>query len=695
MRTLVPSQTVLKTRHFGRRFGIAWTQSSSTVLSILFLGLWHFATVGVSAQRVPERPTLSPPIDLEGFLVTADRLARPAWTVPSAATVVSGLDLERAGIQYVADALRLIPGVSVARSGSYGATTSLFVRGGESDYVQVLVDGMQVNEPGGAFDFGSLTTDHIERIEVVRGPASAVYGSDAVSGVIQIFTKRGRGAPVGWVTAGGGSHGARSWDAGLAGGTDRVSYSFSASRTDTDGILAFNNQHFATTIGGRVAVQPDESTDLSISARYHDTEFHFPTDGAGAIVDENAFTFGDGYTLAANATRSWTDQLSTQITLGASDTDSGTDDAQDSAADSLGFFAFTSLDRTERHRADVRALWEPRAGTILTAGYELERQQRRGTSLSTSEFGASPGSSENRRWNRGYYAQIAQGTDQLALTGGLRLENNDRFGSAATYRGGAVWRSKTSGTRVRASIGTGIKEPTFFENFAAGFSVGNPDLEPERSRSVEVGWDQSLGRLPLTVSVTGFDQRFRDLIQFTFPAPTEGGPNFFNLAEASSRGLELAVSATTGPVRMQVAYTLLDTEVVDSGADEGEGATFVEGSRLLRRPTHEVAAAATLRLQRRASLDVSVRHVGARDDRDFSAFPAAPVVLPGHTVVDLGGEFTLVRASGPRPGLSATLRLENALDQEYQEVLAFRAPGRALYLGGRVTFGARGRGGSP
>ncbi|MYG19327.1 MAG: TonB-dependent receptor, partial [Gemmatimonadales bacterium] len=179
------------------------------------------AVTGASPLRAQE------PISLEGLVVTAYRWAEPEWTVAANTTVIEGEDLERAGIEFVSDALRQVAGLAVARNGSFGAITSVFLRGGESDYVHVLVDGVRVNEPGGSYDFASLTTDNVERIEIVRGPASALYGSDAVSGVIQIFTRRGAGPPRGGVSFQTGSFSTTRRQDHLTGGGGGISYAFS------------------------------------------------------------------------------------------------------------------------------------------------------------------------------------------------------------------------------------------------------------------------------------------------------------------------------------------------------------------------------------------------------------------------------------------------------------------------------------
>ena len=641
------------------------------------------------AQAPPASGDRTGPVPLEGFIVTADRMEREAAAVPAHTTVLSGVALRESGVHYVADALRAIPGLTLVQSGSFGGATSLFLRGGESDYVRVLVDGVPVNDPGGAFDLAGLTTADVERIEVVRGPASALYGSDAMSGVIQIFTRRGDGPTRGELHVRSGSFGTRDWSGSILGSRGPLSWAVSASRADTDGILDFNNRHLATTVSGQATVRPEAGTEAAVHFRVQDRRFHFPTDGTGNVVDENAFTFQDGYTLRLSGERAWTDRISTEAAFSLHDLDSGTDDARDGPADSLGFYGFQSLDRLQRRTADVRAIWSPQSETRVVLGGMLERQEVRSTSESISEFGVTPGESEHDRSTRAIYAQFVRDGAGSSVTSGIRLEDNDRFGTAATFRAGATWQPG-GGARLRISAGTGIKEPTFFENFAAGFAVGNPDLEPERSRSLEAGVDLDLGaRLPVQLSLTGFAQQFRNLIQFTFPAPVEGGPNYFNLAEARSRGLEAVLTLEAGRATGHVSYSLVDTEVLDAGADEGEGAPFVEGERLLRRPTHSLSAELRAQLAPGFSFGGQVRRVGDRADRNFAAFPAEPVDLPAYTTLDLSATARVLESGAGRPGLGLTLRIENVLDEAYEEVLGFRAPGRGVYLGGSLEIGSR------
>lgn len=662
--------------------------------------------VALPLVLVPPAVSQEQPVPLEGLVVTASRGPAPAWTVASHTTVLEGEALERAGIEYVADALRQLPGVAVVRNGSFGATTSVFLRGGESDYVQVLVDGVPANEPGGRFDFGSISTDNVERIEVVRGPASALYGSDAVSGVVHILTRRGQGQPAAHLSWRAGSFGTRQWEGAVSGGSRLLSYAFSVGRNDSDGILEFNNGHRATTASGRVHVQPDLRTDAALSVRYEDRRFHFPTDGSGALVDRNAFTFGDALVVAVDAGRRWTGTFETRVAVTVHESDGGTDDGPDGPADTLGFFGFQSLGDVRRATADARATWRFDGESTLAAGVEVERQSIRDFSESLSQFGSSPSRSENERSNRAAYAQVLavlggpsggsaagelalNATGELALNAGVRLEDNERFGMAATWRGGAAWRTPLRGTRLRVSVGTGIKEPTFFESFASGFARGNPELEPERSTGFEAGVDQETAGGAVRLSLTGYSQSYRNLIQYTFSPPVAGGPNYYNVAKARSRGVEAEATAAAGPVRLSASYAWVDTEVQDAGFDEGPGASFVEGQPLLRRPKHTVTASAFVPVGERVGLDLAARRVGEREDRDFGTWPATPVALASYTVVDAAVNARLFGGDG-RPALDLIVRAENVLGADYQEVHGFAAPGRGVYVGGKVSVGGGG-----
>lgn len=641
----------------------------------------------VSAQETPTSSPQGPMYLLDGLVVTGAPQARDASSMGAAITVLDGMELRSQGVTRVVDALRAVPGVALVESGSFGGVASLFLRGSESDYVQVLIDGVQVNEPGGSFDFAGLRTDNVERIEVLRGPASALYGSDAVGGVIHIITRGGSGSPAGTASVQGGSYGRREWSVDLHGGTETVSYGFSLSDTRTDGILDFNNAFDNRVLSGVVRVVPDERSRIELSARAGNREFHFPTDGSGNVVDRNAFTYADEVTLGLDVERQMSERVRLDVTLSSYASDGGLDDESDGPADTLGFYSFTSLNTLRRTRARAQSHVLFGTSTTGTIGVEVADQELRSFSESMSQYGPSSGEGQNERWNRAGFVHVVSGLRALDVNGGLRVEDNELFGSSATWQMGASWSYTPSG-RLRGSAGTGIKEPTFFENYATAFTVGNPDLDPERSTSWEIGFEQGLLDGAVQLSGTWFDQNFEDLIQYTFAPPNPGDPNYFNVAEASARGLEAGLLITRGRFTASGDATWLDTKVIDSGFDSGEGATFVEGERLLRRPQWVLGGSFAYRLAGRGSVNASLRRIGAREDRDFATFPATPVTLAAYSLLGVGAEVTVLDgASGP--SLAMTLRADNLLDEAYQEVFGFGAPGRQFYVGMRVGLGGR------
>jgi len=626
---------------------------------------------------------------LDGLIVTASPTARSETSVANHVTVLGGDELRAGGARSLSDALRNVPGVGVVRGGSFGAVTSVFLRGGESDHTLVMIDGVQVNQAGGGFDFAGLTLDNVERVEIVRGPGSALYGSDAVAGVIHVITRTGRGAPRLGLSFDGGSFGRQDWAADFLAGTDRAGYSVSIARRSTDGSLAFNNEHVNTVVSGSARFLPDDETKVSVGVRVTDRVFHFPTDGSGVAVDRNSFTFSDETVASAALERNLGRIFSIDALLALAETDGGTDDAPDGPDDSVGFYAFKSFDHFRRAAAELRG--HARLGsTVLTAGVEVEEERQRSFTESLSDFGPSNGSSENDRQNQGYYAHGTGTASLLSWNLGARVEDNERFGRFVSWQAGAsVQLPGASIPRLRASVGRGIKEPTFFENFATGFAVGNPDLDPERSLGWEIGLEQSILSGAVALDATWFDQTYDDLIQYTAAPPVTGGPNFFNVAGASSRGMEIDLTGTVNGFVLGGGWHWLDTRVTDAGFDSGAGASFVEGESLLRRAGNTVSLRAGFS---GASVDLTttLTITGERSDRDFTTFPATPVVLDAYRLLTVGGELRLHDGGAGRPTFALQLRAENLLDVSYEEAFGFQAPGRGLYAGVRVGFGGGG-----
>jgi vitamin B12 transporter len=332
------------------------------------------------------------PVELEGFIVTGTPVPRAVGTEGSHVTILDGEELRLRGMSRMADVLAEVPGLVVAQSGSYGSVTSVFFRGAESDHVKVLMDGVEMNQSGGGIDLSGIAVWDVERVEVVRGPGSALYGSNALAGVIHIITRRGRGSPALSASGGFGSYGRRELSAAVKGGTTSTAYALSLSRMGSDGILDINNQFESLVVSGNVQARLDESTRVSFSGRYGDRTFHFPTDGAGNVVDENAFSFADEMTLGAEAVRSLSSRVELRAAVSTYGWDGGTQDEPDGPADTLGFFAFSSLDAFRRTSADLRASLSPWGGAAVSGGVQVEQARQRSFSQSQSEFGSVLGS---------------------------------------------------------------------------------------------------------------------------------------------------------------------------------------------------------------------------------------------------------------------------------------------------------------
>ncbi|HEV2750588.1 MAG TPA: TonB-dependent receptor [Gemmatimonadales bacterium] len=636
-------------------------------------------TLLIAQQPSKDSVTLNP------VVVTATRIPTPAADVPVAVTVLRGTDLRAQGIGTVLDALREVPGAAVVQTGSFGGQTSLFLRGGQSNYVKVLVDGVPVNQPGGSFDFANLTTDNIDRIEVVRGPTSVLYGSDAVTGVVQIFTRPGTGASTGRSEASvrGGTYGTLVWDAAASGGSEAASYSVSLSRFASEGTYAFNNRYQNTLLSGLARVALDDRTEAKLTLRYGDDLFHFPTNGAGVPVDHNQFTAGSGPTLGLDLGHYFAPRLEARLLLATNETNGAFDNRPDSAADSS---RFQSLDDVRRSSADLRVNWDLPGYGVLTLGTALEQEHERSFNVCQTSFGdCSTPPIDSSRWNTAFYVQAVRRIRGVVLTTGARVEDNQRFGTFVAYRVGAAYRL-AEGTRFRATVGTGFREPTFIENYSSGFSVGNPNLKPEHSRSWEVGVEQPVaGRA--TLSATFFDQRFVDMIDYNPGAPT-GAPNYGNVAAAHANGVELGVSLVpAGPLSLAVSYTYLHTDVTNPGFDSSSGALLAAGQPLTRRPKHSGRFDAGYHVRDRGTVSLAVTYVGDRVDQDFSTFPFPRVPLPAYARVDVATELDALRVKGGAPGVALSLRIENLLDHQYEEVKNFPARRRTLLFGGEVRFG--------
>ncbi|HVX89078.1 MAG TPA: TonB-dependent receptor, partial [Gemmatimonadales bacterium] len=537
-------------------------------------------------------PVVDSAYEVAPLVVTAEREPLPYGVVSGTVTVLSGDQLRAEGVRTVADALRQVPGAAVVSSGSFGGQASLFLRGGESDYVKVLIDGVAVNQPGGAFNFNALTLDGVERIEVVRGPGSVLYGTDAIAGVVQIFTRQGEGRATFDAAMRGGSYGSFRGEGAAAGGSGRLGWSAAASSERTDGTYDFNSGWRNTVVAGSARYRWNDATQLRASLRYGDDTYHYPTDGGGVPVDRNSVNTHRAATAALGMQHALESSLRFTLNATLNAERQGAEDTRDDAADTSGYgYASRSAVDVRRAAVEARITLAPSERWSLVYGTELldDREDRKeGYAVSNFGFGEDSSVSlpvTHTRTSVGSYLQALVNPDpRWSLSGGVRLDDNTDFGLFLSGRVGVV-RRIAGATRLRASWGTAFKTPTLEESYGnTAFSVGNADLVPERSRAWELGAEQGMLDGRVTVGAVWFDQRFRDLIQYGYVAA--GAPTYYNVAAATARGLELNASLRPN-ARLTVdgGFTWLKTEVTDPGFSSGDGDVFVKGEELIRRPS--------------------------------------------------------------------------------------------------------------
>jgi vitamin B12 transporter len=629
---------------------------------------------------------------LPDLVSTATRLPAADGGDVASHEVLTREEMQQRSLRFVLDGLRDQPAASMVQPGPLGSQASLFLRGGNSDYVKVLVDGIPMNQPGGLFNFANLTTDNVERVEVLRGPASVLYGSDAMTGVVQLFTQRGAGRPKLALSGLGGTFGTSEFGFDVSGGTRTLGFSGSVGNVASNGIYAFNNAYRNFVGSGRLDIAASAGTRIGLTARYADGRYEFPTDFTGVPVDSNSFNTERTVTLGADVTQRISSTIEGRVLLADNQIQAGLDDLPDGVADTVGYgFSTSQQSDIARRSVDARLVVRPSAIVSLTGGAAYEYESERLSASATSNFGGGSFVDENRfDESRGTVAVFAQGVANLAsgltATAGIRFDDNSAFGEFTTWRAGAAWRLG-SGTRFRGSVGTGYKAPRFREMFIdVPFEVGNPDLKPERSTTWELGVEQALLRDRLQLGVTWFSSTFRDLIQYSlvdFGNPDV--PTYYNLGSADASGIEVgATYQVLDALAISGQYTWLSTDVVDAGASLSP--VFQDGEPLLRRPAHTARLRVAGRPFARLGLGANVNFVGARADVDFNLDPVARVTLASYTLFELTGDVIVLEAAPSRPGLTALLRIENLFDAQYLAAVGFPGRGRMILAGARLTY---------
>lgn len=609
------------------------------------------------------------------ILVTASLTPVDEANSPASATVIDARRIDALGEAQAVDLLRLVPGVSVAQTGARGSQAQVRIRGGEANHSLLFIDGIRFTDPaaGNEARFETLTADGIGRIEVVRGPQSALWGSEAIGGVIALETPD---AAPGLRISGLGEYGSRDslrLAGTIAAGGERGGATLTVSRQESDGIdilgggTGDRDGYDNTTIGLKGVARPAENAEFGVAARYVDAHAEF--DGTDPLTFLRADT-EDNSTTRTGAVRVW-------ATLG---TDPGTPwrftvDGQYLGSANRNFDGDVALNRSFGDRFAVSGKLERRldfGGTRHSLIALVEREDE-SFKARDQEFGGSTDQDRTRGRTAFVGEWRADWGDVLTTDLAVRHDDFSRFADETTFRAGALARLG-GGFAVAGSYGEGIAQPTFFDlyGFFPGSFVGNPDLIPERSREFELGLRWQSERAAL--SVTAFDARLRDEIVGTFDSTTFLSSAANATGISKRRGVELAGALTpTEGLRLNANYTWLDAK------DQQVAGT--PRLREVRRPRHSASAAFDYETGA-LTLGGSIAYVGKRRDTDFDLFPAATVTLDDYALVGFRAAYRIT------PAIEAFGRLENAFDADYQDVVGYATPGRAVHAGLRLRFGA-------
>jgi vitamin B12 transporter len=643
-------------------------------------------TVAVAADARVQL-TARPEGTSDQVVVTAERGQTPLANVGVSVTALDDARIDARQAPTLLDLLQEVPGVQVARTGGVGRQGSMFLRGGDSNYTRVLVDGFPVNEAGGQYDLGAAVPLEIGSLEIVRGAASALYGTDALAGVVNLITRRGSGDPQLRASAEAGSDAWWRGEAGLAGAAGTVDWNAGLTHTSTDGEV--ENSDFSQT-GGAASLgwAPSASTTLRLVGRFSDAEAGTPGQTVFGQSDLDA-TLERTTTLVGLTATHETGPVVHTARVGMADSDELSRNPLDSGSwtprygSAVGPFPWSDFTNPEGYQNDTtrwsfgyQAEVAPLRRHVLTAGVDVEHE--------TGELG-SRGAGEllsPSRTNYGVFAQdrILVGS-RAFLTLGARVEENDSFGTEVVPRASLAVRLRDGdhASTLKGSAGMGIKEPSFDESFGTSpFALGNPGLEPERSTTFDLGLEQRLGKR-VRAEATWFRHDYEDQIAYTVTDFETFAGTFINVAESRAQGLELMVDAEPVPaLRIAASYTFLDSEVVTSSA-EGDP-LYAAGEPLLRRPRHQGSLWVEGRAGR-VSGGGSFTLVGSRADSDFVGLNLTR--NEAYERLDLRLRVDVVSR------LQVFVAADNVLDEEYQEALGYAAPGATVRVGLRWVPEAR------
>lgn len=629
-----------------------------------------------------EEPQAPPVVTLPELVVTANRVPTPGEQVASSVTVITAEELEQRQIHTVSDAIRAAPGLYLAQNGGAGKQARVFLRGAESRHTLVLLDGIEIQDPSspdGAFDFQHLDSDDVERIEILRGPQSSLYGSDAIGGVINIITKKGNGPLKTSFSGEAGSFATHAERASLSGSTGPFHYRLNVSYFDTDGISVTPKRlrpaganrepdgYENFTVSSRLGWDIGEIADIGVSFRYVNTASQIDT----KPEDPNSIEHTDQFFGRIHGGVSLFDGLlDSKLGFGYTLYDRRDDDRADKIASDFSHALNRSTKDKVDWQNDLHLLNLRLVKYTLTAGAETERE----TGISNAQYSSgfiSTFRGETRN-NAGYLSDQWGFFDRFYLSSSVRYDSHSTFGDATTYRFAPSYLLRETDTKFKGSYGTGFRAPTLAQLHGAGdflgFSVyhGNPALRPERSEGFDAGFEQALWKKRINFGATYFRSQIRNLIFFTTD-PVTFDSTYTNIASTTTKGVEAFVAvALLDNLDLRLDYTY--TDAINDATRR----------QLQRRPHNKGSLTVDWQPTEKTTLSLTGLYVGPRTDVDAVTF--LDKKTDSYVVFNLAGSYAVTE------NWKVYTRLENMFNQRYEDPDGFLRPGIAAYGGFKVVF---------
>lgn len=609
-----------------------------------------------AADSINEMPTV---------VVSATRVPTPYQQLASSVTVITADDIDTRQERTLPDVLQNVPGLNIVQNGGPGGLAQVFMRGTNANHTKVMIDGIDVSDPSsidGSFDFSQILSSDIKQVEVLRGPQSGLYGSDAIGGVINIITKSGSGPAHLTGSVEGGSFETFNQTAGVSGGLERFNYSLNAAHfysgatpSVPDALVVpgrpqnddqYDNQTLSTKLGARLT----DNFDIGFTGRYIFSVLDNTSDdltGPEAMTSSNtnheAFTRGTAHLVSFDGRLDQTAGLAyTRYTRDIVDPNAG------------AFSPFTEFGGN-RIKADWQGNIKATETQTVTLGaeHQLDRLDE-------------PQASAHMSNNAGFVQLQSAFNEQFFNTVSLRDDDNSRFGSRVTYRVAPAYLLTQTGTKLKASVGTGYKAPTLdelFDDYPAFGFFANPNLQPERSFGYDAGFEQTVLNKKVQFGSTYFHNDIRNLI-----APNDTFTTDINVGRASTYGFESFIAYKPWKklnLRADHTFTIAENDLTHT--------------QLLRRPKNKASIEATWQATDAFTLSSSVLYNGTwRDDNRNATIIG--LAAGGYTVVRLMGAYDLGN------GVALFGRIDNALDKEYQDPVGFQRPGFGIFGGIKIAM---------